>query len=102
MRGIELVLDRTTTAPAREQAALVVNQCLRRGLIVLTAGTYGNVIRLLVPLVITDDQFTEGLGILEEALRVVPCAHEPLEPVICLLKKARRGQRAVRMMMRYP
>ena len=71
MRGIELVLDRTTKAPAREQAAMVVSECLRRGLIVLSAGTYGNVIRLLVPLVITDDQFTEGLGILEEALRVV-------------------------------
>jgi 4-aminobutyrate aminotransferase/(S)-3-amino-2-methylpropionate transaminase len=71
MRGIELVLDRTTKAPAREQASIVVSDCLRRGLIVLSAGTYGNVIRLLVPLVITDDQFAEGIGILEESLGVV-------------------------------
>jgi 4-aminobutyrate aminotransferase/(S)-3-amino-2-methylpropionate transaminase len=71
MRGIELVLDRTTKAPAREHASVVVSECLRRGLILLTAGTYGNVVRLLVPLVITDDQFVEGMGILEEALSVV-------------------------------
>ena len=71
MRGLELVRDRTTKAPAPEQAAMVVSECLRRGLIVLSAGTYGNVIRVLVPLVITDDQFSEGLGVLEEALRAV-------------------------------
>jgi len=57
--------------PAREQAARVVSECLKRGLIVLTAGTYGNVVRLLVPLVITDDEFAEGVRILEESMTAV-------------------------------
>jgi 4-aminobutyrate aminotransferase/(S)-3-amino-2-methylpropionate transaminase len=73
MRGFELVLDRGTKAPAREQASRLVSECLRRGLIVLTAGTYGNVVRLLVPLVITDDQFAEGMRILEESMQAVHC-----------------------------
>jgi 4-aminobutyrate aminotransferase / (S)-3-amino-2-methylpropionate transaminase / 5-aminovalerate transaminase len=71
MRGIELVVDRTNKIPAREQTSAVVSECLTRGLIVLSCGTYGNVIRLLVPLVITDDQFVEGIGILQEALAAV-------------------------------
>jgi len=37
-------------------------------LILVTAGTYGNVVRILMPLVVTDDQMSEALGIMESAL----------------------------------
>jgi 4-aminobutyrate aminotransferase/(S)-3-amino-2-methylpropionate transaminase len=68
MRALELVRDRVTREPAREETDRVIQGCHARGLIVLPAGTYGNVVRLLVPLVATDDQVREGLAILEAAL----------------------------------
>jgi len=46
----------------------VARLCHEQGLLILTAGTYGNVLRLLPPLVISDDLLDEGLGILETAL----------------------------------
>ena len=45
--------------------------CLEHGLILISAGTYGNVVRLLMPLVTTDEQFDEGLNVLEGALMSV-------------------------------
>ncbi|COH12779.1 4-aminobutyrate aminotransferase GabT [Streptococcus pneumoniae] len=42
----------------------------KRGLLLLSAGTYGNVIRVLMPLVITDEQLEEGLTIIEESLQI--------------------------------
>jgi 4-aminobutyrate aminotransferase-like enzyme len=55
--------DRT---PDRAQA--VVAAAFERGLVLLSCGLYGNVIRLLPPLTITLDELDEGLGILEESL----------------------------------
>ena len=55
-------------SPDKDAAARVAAACHRQGLLVLTAGTYGNVVRLLPPLVIPDDLLDEGLGILTEAL----------------------------------
>jgi len=73
MRGIEFVTDRQTRAPAKQQTEAIAHACYERGLIVLTAGTLGNVIRLLVPLVATDEQIREGLSVLEAAISsVVP------------------------------
>ena len=46
----------------------IARRCHEQGLLLLTAGTYGNVVRLLPPLVITDDLLEEGLGILEAAI----------------------------------
>jgi 4-aminobutyrate aminotransferase/(S)-3-amino-2-methylpropionate transaminase len=43
-------------------------RCYDKGLIILTAGGYGNVIRHLVPLVVTDEQLDKGLRILEEVM----------------------------------
>jgi 4-aminobutyrate aminotransferase / (S)-3-amino-2-methylpropionate transaminase / 5-aminovalerate transaminase len=71
MQAIELVRSAASREPAEEEARAVVRHCYEHGLIVLPAGSYGNVIRLLAPLVITDDQFDEGLGVLEAALRSV-------------------------------
>jgi 4-aminobutyrate aminotransferase / (S)-3-amino-2-methylpropionate transaminase / 5-aminovalerate transaminase len=71
MRALELVRSRDTREPAKEEAEEVLRHCRERGLILLSAGTYGNVLRLLVPLVITDDQFDEGLDVLEASLALV-------------------------------
>jgi len=61
MQAIELV-----SADATKR---VSQYCYEHGLITISAGTYGNVVRLLVPLVITDAQFAEGLDVLEAGLR---------------------------------
>ncbi len=68
MRALELVKDRAGKAPDKERAGRAVQKACENGLIVLTAGTHGNVIRTLMPLVITDDQLHEGLEVLEHAL----------------------------------
>lgn len=71
MRAIELVKNRHTREPATEETMAVLAACHRRGLIIIPAGTFGNVIRMLVPLVATDAQIAEGLTVLEEALTEV-------------------------------
>ncbi len=69
MRALELVKDRTTKEPDKELTQAVVRKAYERGLLLISAGTHGNVIRTLMPLVITDEQLEEGLGVLEHALR---------------------------------
>jgi 4-aminobutyrate aminotransferase / (S)-3-amino-2-methylpropionate transaminase / 5-aminovalerate transaminase len=71
MRALELVKSRDTREPAPDETKQVAQYCYEHGLITITAGSYGNVIRLLVPFVVTDEQFEEGLGVLEAALAVV-------------------------------
>jgi 4-aminobutyrate aminotransferase/(S)-3-amino-2-methylpropionate transaminase len=71
MRAFELVRDHATRQPAKEETENIIKYCWQHGLIILSAGTYGNVIRLLVPLVITDDQLEEGFSVLEAALASV-------------------------------
>lgn len=68
MQALELVEDRTTKEPAAGLAADTTAAARERGLILLSCGLYGNVIRILVPLVISDDDLDRGLEILEEAL----------------------------------
>jgi 4-aminobutyrate aminotransferase / (S)-3-amino-2-methylpropionate transaminase / 5-aminovalerate transaminase len=57
--------------PADTETKEIAKYCYEHGLNVLTAGTFNNVIRVLVPLVVTDEQFDEGLAILEAALASV-------------------------------
>jgi 4-aminobutyrate aminotransferase/(S)-3-amino-2-methylpropionate transaminase len=71
MRALELVRSGDTREPAKEEAEEVLRHCREHGLILLSAGSYGNVLRLLVPLVITEDQFDEGLEVLESSLATV-------------------------------
>jgi 4-aminobutyrate aminotransferase / (S)-3-amino-2-methylpropionate transaminase / 5-aminovalerate transaminase len=71
MRALELVRPGTNREPAKEETEQVLRYCLEHGLILISAGTYGNVVRLLMPLVTTDDQFDEGLNVLEGALMSV-------------------------------
>ena len=68
MVGVELVNNGTPQEPATELNAEVVKRCLERGLLILVAGTYGNVLRFLAPLVITNEQLSEGLRILSEEI----------------------------------
>lgn len=69
MAAIELVKDRDTKEPAKEETAGVLKQCHKNGLVIMKAGAFDNVVRLLVPLVITEDLLSRGLGILEDAVR---------------------------------
>jgi len=78
MMAVELVRSRASREPADEQTALVVRYCYEHGLVVLSAGTYNNVIRLLAPLTITKEQLDEGLGVLDAALARV-CGEDPLD-----------------------
>lgn len=67
MVGLELVRDRKTREPDPETTKRVQVEALKRGVIFPTAGVYGNVVRFLVPLTITDDALLEGLSVLAEA-----------------------------------
>ncbi|MFQ6089813.1 MAG: 4-aminobutyrate--2-oxoglutarate transaminase [Candidatus Bipolaricaulia bacterium] len=71
MVAMELVKDRKTKEPAPEETGAIVQEALRNGAIFAKAGLYGNVIRMLLPLVITDEQLEEGLNILEGAIASV-------------------------------
>ncbi len=71
MAAIELVKDRATKEPAKEETAEVIKQCYKNGLVIMKAGAYDNVVRLLVPLIITEDLLLRGLDILENAVRFV-------------------------------
>jgi 4-aminobutyrate aminotransferase/(S)-3-amino-2-methylpropionate transaminase len=69
MLAIELVKEGTTPAP--ELASAVIEAALERGLLLLKAGVAGNCIRVLVPLVISDAELDEALGVWEDALASV-------------------------------
>jgi 4-aminobutyrate aminotransferase/(S)-3-amino-2-methylpropionate transaminase len=70
MLGLALVKG-DQREPAAEEAKKLAAFCLKRGLIILVCGTYSNVVRVLVPFVITADQLQKGLKILEEGLTAV-------------------------------
>jgi 4-aminobutyrate aminotransferase/(S)-3-amino-2-methylpropionate transaminase len=70
MLAIEFV-EQGGKTPNADATKAIAAQCLREGVIILTCGTYGNVIRLLPPLVITDDLLADGLDVLERAIRTV-------------------------------
>jgi 4-aminobutyrate aminotransferase/(S)-3-amino-2-methylpropionate transaminase len=68
MIGIELVRDRESREPAAELSGRIVVEGLRRGLLVLGGGVYGNVLSLSPPFVITDEQAEFALATLAEIL----------------------------------
>jgi 4-aminobutyrate aminotransferase / (S)-3-amino-2-methylpropionate transaminase / 5-aminovalerate transaminase len=77
MIGLELVTDKRTKEPAKLQAAAVVHRCHENGVLILKAGTYDNVVRLLAPLVISEADLHEGLDVLIEALQWADQAASP-------------------------
>ena len=71
MQAVEFVRGPGSRAPAEEETKQIIRHCHEHGLIVLSTGSYGNVLRLLVPLVVSDAEFTEGLDIIEAAIQSV-------------------------------
>jgi 4-aminobutyrate aminotransferase/(S)-3-amino-2-methylpropionate transaminase len=70
MQAIELIIP-GGTEPNTAALGKIVKYCQEKGVLILTAGTYSNVIRLIPPLVIPEDLLREGLSILDEALATV-------------------------------
>jgi 4-aminobutyrate aminotransferase/(S)-3-amino-2-methylpropionate transaminase len=71
MVAIELVHDRESKNPAPELVAAICEEALRNGLLLLSAGIYSNVVRVLVPLTIADGELDEALDVWERALEHV-------------------------------
>jgi 4-aminobutyrate aminotransferase/(S)-3-amino-2-methylpropionate transaminase len=80
MRAIELVRSKESLQPADKETQQVIKYCYEHGVIMISAGTYGNVIRLLMPLVISDEQFDEAMNVLESALQYVTAGHTATVP----------------------
>lgn len=68
MCAVELVKDKTSGEPAPELTSALLKAASDRGLILLSCGTYGNVIRFLVPLTASDELVREGMDVFEAAL----------------------------------
>ena len=69
MIGIEFVKNGYPRQPNSEICGHIVKGCAQNGLIVLSAGTYKNVLRILSPLVITNEELDKGLTILENVIK---------------------------------
>jgi 4-aminobutyrate aminotransferase/(S)-3-amino-2-methylpropionate transaminase len=68
MQIVEFVKDRQTKEPDMETAMAVLKDAVKHGIILIRAGLYSNCIRLLPPIVMTDEQLKEGLQVLEDAI----------------------------------
>ncbi|AZU62543.1 4-aminobutyrate--2-oxoglutarate transaminase [Neobacillus mesonae] len=71
MCAMEIVIDRKTKEPSKTLTNEIIKEANKRGLLLLSAGVFGNVLRLLMPIVITDEQLEEGLTILEDSIEAV-------------------------------
>ena len=69
MVAIEFVKNRTTKEPAPDETKALTQYCFENGLILLSCGGFGNVVRFMMPLVISDDQLEKGLNIIENGLK---------------------------------
>ena len=70
MLGLEFIKG-ANKAPAADEAKQLAARCLEKGLLILVCGSYGNVVRILAPFVITDEQLEKGLSIMEEGLKEI-------------------------------
>jgi 4-aminobutyrate aminotransferase/(S)-3-amino-2-methylpropionate transaminase len=68
MQIVEFVKDRQTKEPDMETAMAVLKDAVKHGIILIRAGLYSNCIRLLPPIVMTDEQLKEGMQVLEDAI----------------------------------
>ena len=71
MVAMELVKDRKTKEPDSHTASDILMAAHQRGLVLIKAGMYDNVLRVLVPLCVTDEQLQQGLAIFEDAFTTV-------------------------------
>ena len=74
MAAVELVKDRKTKEPAKEERNQVLSECHKKGLIIIGCGAYKNVIRFLPPLNINEDLFNKGLDVFENAIKITNLA----------------------------
>lgn len=70
MIGIEFVKSKETKEPNAELVHRLIVECAHKGLLIESAGIFGNVIRFLAPLVITDEQLNAGFEIFENAIKL--------------------------------
>jgi 4-aminobutyrate aminotransferase/(S)-3-amino-2-methylpropionate transaminase len=71
MVGVELVRNRDTKEPAKHETDEIVRMACERGVLLIPSGTFGNVVRFLTPLVISDDELDEGLEVMTVCLAAV-------------------------------
>jgi 4-aminobutyrate aminotransferase / (S)-3-amino-2-methylpropionate transaminase / 5-aminovalerate transaminase len=71
MRAIELVKDRQTKEPDKAAANALAKYCYEHGVVVLGAGTHGNVLRFAPSLVISDEELDEGLTVIQNGLETI-------------------------------
>ncbi len=71
MQAVEFVKNNDPSQPDGELVTALIDACLQRGLLLINAGTYKNVIRILSPLIITHELLNEGLNIIEEELEKI-------------------------------
>jgi 4-aminobutyrate aminotransferase/(S)-3-amino-2-methylpropionate transaminase len=71
MIGMELVSDRLSKAPDKTLTGKLLSAALTRGVILLSSGTYSNVVRVLAPLTTSDEVLDEGLDAMGQALEAV-------------------------------
>ena len=69
--GIELVKNRETKEPAAKETGEILGRCHARGLIIMSCGALKNIIRLMPPIVIKENELEKGLVILEAVIREV-------------------------------
>jgi len=77
MQAIELV-SAGSDAPNADATKSLTQFCLDHGVILVTAGTFGNVVRILMPLVITDEQMNEALDVIEAGLATIAGSAQPI------------------------
>ncbi|MBM7646276.1 4-aminobutyrate aminotransferase/(S)-3-amino-2-methylpropionate transaminase [Scopulibacillus daqui] len=68
MCALEVVKDKASKEPHKALTSAIIEEAGKRGLLLLSAGMFSNVIRVLMPIVITDEQLEEGLSIIEESI----------------------------------
>ncbi len=78
MCAFEMVTNRETREPAAAETKELARYAYEHGLITITAGTLSNVMRILVPLVVTDEQFDEAMDVLEAGLTQVLEKRQPV------------------------
>ncbi|MFG6115394.1 4-aminobutyrate--2-oxoglutarate transaminase [Halobacillus sp. MO56] len=71
MVAVEIVSDKENKKPDKALAGQMISHAQQQGLLVLGAGVYNNVIRFLMPLVITDEELEEGLEIIQSSVKTI-------------------------------
>lgn len=82
MQAFEVIQTDGSRSPDPDATKQIVRYCYEHGVILVTAGSYGNVIRLLMPLVIADDELDEALDVIEAALISVSRLQQPADAKI--------------------